>query len=121
MIPLLGAVTLTLHRYGATTVVDYRAQRPAPVASTIRATVAPTPKSMANRLPNGVHINDTVTIATYDEVRGYSEVTGELADRIQVDGVWYEVHTTTKQPTFMGQPIHWEALAIRVQSLEVPT
>ncbi len=122
MIPLLGQDPVdppVRLRYGAPTIVNYQPVRPAPTSATINATVVPATWSTQQRAPNGVAVRDLVTIASYDELRTAVEG-GAYADRLVVDGVTYEVQWTMRQPPFLGQPEHWEADGLKVQTIEVP-
>lgn len=120
MIPLLAPRSLTRLRYGTAVVASGVATRPTPTETTITAAVQPAPRAVIERLPDGAASRSPITVATYDELRGYG--LDQYADRIRVpsgidvEAGDYEVHEVERSPAFLGQPDHRVAVALKVLS-----
>lgn len=117
MIPLLAPQTVTLLRYGPPTVYQGRPVRAAPTTSTIAGSVQPVPDSARQWLPSGASTENTIMVYTYQEVVT-SEDGGNYADRIEFDGIEYDVVKVKVFPAFLGQPRHWELYAVRVSGIQ---
>jgi hypothetical protein len=116
MIPLLGARTCTLHRFGPPTLdAEGRAVRPASSPLPIIATVQPASSRVAQWLPDGIRLDDTIEVVAYVEIRAATE--GQYADRLDVPGLGhFDCIRVTRSSAFAGQPQHWRAWAVRVGS-----
>lgn len=116
MIPLLAARPIDLLRFGAPTVYQGRPVRPEPTESTIVGSVQPIPDSAREWLPSGCSTENTVLVYTYQELRTSEDGT-HYADRIEVDGVTYEIVKAKRLPPFLGQRTHWECYGVRLGSI----
>lgn len=116
MIPLLGARACSVLRYAAPTLDgEGRAVRPAPSILGIVATVQPASSRVAQWLPDGIRLDDTVEVVAYSELRAATE--GQYADRLDVPGVGtFDLIRVTRSSPFAGQPEHWRAVGVRVGS-----
>lgn len=117
MIPLLGAVPIVRQRFAAPLIVGGRPVRPDPVEAVIEAAVQDFPESRREWLPSGYQLNHVKLIISYSDLREGQEG-GYYADRVIFEGFVYEIITVKAQPAFLIQPPHWEAAAIRLQSIE---
>lgn len=120
MIPLLAPRTLTRLRYGAAVVSGGVPSRPTPTETSILAAVQPAPRAVIDRLPDGAASRSPITVATYDELRGFGP--DQYADRLRVpsgldvEAGDYEVQEVERSPAFLGQPDHRVAVALKVLS-----
>lgn len=117
MISLLGAVTVTVARYGVVTRdATGAAVRPAPTSLSVLATVNTAPARDLRWLPDGLDASAVVKLVTYTELR--TAIAGAaLPDRLTIPG-WtgtFDVIKTERSPAFLGQPQSWLVWATRVQ------
>jgi hypothetical protein len=117
MIPLLGAVPVTVQRYGTVTRDATGAPvRPTPVTSVITATVNTAPARDLRWLPDGLDSSAVIKLVTYTELR--TAIAGVcLPDRLSIPGQIgaFDVLRVERSPTFLGQPQSWMVYATRVQ------
>lgn len=119
---LLAPTTITILRYDSAVTygTDGRPLSVTPTSIPIRGSVTPASKQTIARAPEGIRVSRMVDLYTYAEVKAADEEAKTQADRFVFDGKTYEVQDVTRYPAFMGEPAHWEGMAIQVANLPQP-
>lgn len=117
MIPRIGEIEVTRTRFGgvAKNARGFRVKQD-PADETVRIVTDQAPRSVIERLPEGVRARDVLFFITYDDVR-MAAYTGDGVpeDRLTVDGRTYDVQEVWTVPAWMGDPAHLEGYATIVQ------
>lgn len=112
---MIGFEPVTLRRYDVPgTERDSRGEVPTATFtdSTIQATVArPTPRQL-QMLPEGERTLDQWYVDSVSEMLTIDDTTKRQADRVQIDGVWYEAQESEKVRQILP---HYEARCTRVE------
>lgn len=108
----LGAEQVTLTRYAAGSRATGEWVEGAATTSMIWASVQPMPGRDRQNLPEGLRERDVRKVFTETMLRPASQHSGTSADRIDVDGVAYEVMTVTPWRAVL---VHYEVVVARVQ------
>lgn len=114
MIPLLGATLLTIYRFLGAPIdtTSGTTLRPRPTTVTITGTLAPATRAQRKQLPDGVTVENSAMMVSYQEVLSSRDQCegNRFGDRLVFAGRQYECVEVIRQPPFLGQPEHWEAV-----------
>lgn len=110
---ILGAEPVTRRRYAAgSRNSSGQFVSGASTDTTIYASVQPASAEEMALLPEGERTREGVRFYTTTELRTASQSGATLADRLRVDGVWFEVHDVSWERSLIP---HFRGIALRIQ------
>lgn len=113
MADILGEEPITLRRAAAGSRDATGAYVPGTTSTTtIKASVQPLTGKDTNSLPEGERHKDWLKLYTRSELRPVNQHTGAAGDRVEVDGITYEVRAVKRYRTVCP---HYRADVVRIQ------
>lgn len=110
---ILGTEPIKRRRYSAGSYgTDGRWDDGGRLDDEILASVQPMNGRDLQLLPEGLRQRDSIKVYTEAELRTANQHVAKQADELQIDSIWYQVHTVSRQRSIIP---HYKAICLRVQ------